>query len=220
MIEQQEQLILTFPTEASATTFAAFLATLLQTPNQSATPDPASDVSSGQRSRHTVLTDDRLEALFNQRQQGQTAHQRVLRAQTTLRDGVLPFSKPGEMPPPSGQPSPRQKAAAGGNVRRRGRPPRQREKADCGRPPRSHQKASAQGRASAIVFLEADSDRDGAVERHSSFSRDRQDVQRESKEVEDRSLRCFPARPDGQLGHAHHGRCLGPQGSDDDHYQP
>ena len=113
MIEQHNnQLILTFPTEASATTFAAFLATLLQNPN--ATPDPALDVSSGQRSQHTVLTDDRLEALFNQRQQGQTAHQRVLRAQTTLRDGVLPFSKPGEMPAPSGQPSPRQKAAQEG----------------------------------------------------------------------------------------------------------
>ena len=121
MIEQHNnQLILTFPTEASATTFAAFLETLLQTPNQipSQTPNqpevPASDVSSGQRSQHTVLTDDRLEALFNQRQQGQTAHQRVLRAQTTLRDGVLPFSKPGEMPAPSGQPSPRQKAAQEG----------------------------------------------------------------------------------------------------------
>ena len=119
MIEQHNnQLILTFPTEASATTFAAFLATLLQTPSQTpsqnATPDPALDVSSGQRSQHTVLTDDRLEALFNQRQQGQTAHQRVLRAQTTLRDGVLPFSKPGEMPAPSGQPSPRQKAAQEG----------------------------------------------------------------------------------------------------------
>ena len=116
MIEQHSnQLILTFPTEASATTFAAFLATLLQTPN--ATPDPASVVSSeplSGRSQHTVLTDDRLEALFNQRQQGQTAHQRVLRAQTTLRDGVLPFSKPGEMPAPSGQPSPRQKAAQEG----------------------------------------------------------------------------------------------------------
>ena len=113
MIEQHNnQLILTFPTEASATTFAAFLATLLQ--NSNATPDPASAVSSGQRSQHTVLTDDRLEALFNQRQQGQTAHQRVLRAQTTLRDGVLPFSKPGEMPAPSGQPSPRQKAAQEG----------------------------------------------------------------------------------------------------------
>ena len=111
MIEQHNnQITLTFPTEASATTFAAFLATLLQNPNQSATPDPASAVSSGQRSQHTVLTDDRLEALFNQRRQGQTAHQRVLRAQTTLRDGVLPFSKPGEMPAPSGQPSPRQKA--------------------------------------------------------------------------------------------------------------
>ena len=119
MIEQQgTQLLISFPTpEAAAqakrwmeTAVVPWLPMISQTPNQSATPDLASAVSSGQRSQHTVLTDDRLEALFNQRQQGQTAHQRVLRAQTTLRDGVLPFSKPGEMPAPSGQPSPRQKA--------------------------------------------------------------------------------------------------------------
>jgi hypothetical protein len=120
MIEQlNNQLLISFPTPEEAVTFAKVLELLFkmsvsQTPNQSATPDPASDVSSEQRSQHTVLTDDRLEALFNQRQQGQTAHQRVLRAQTTLRDGVLPFSKPGEMPAPSGQPSPRQKAAQEG----------------------------------------------------------------------------------------------------------
>ena len=121
MIEQQgTQLLISFPTEQAAASFKGYLETLLaltallQTPNPNAAPDPASDVSSGQRSQHTVLTDDRLEALFNQRQQGQTAHQRVLRAQTTLRDGVLPFSKPGEMPAPSGQPSPRQKAAQEG----------------------------------------------------------------------------------------------------------
>ena len=130
MIEQlNNQLLISFPTPEAAAqakrwmeiAVLPWLPIVSQTPNQSATPDPALDAtgpgpvaSSGQRSQHTVLTDDRLEALFNQRQQGQTAHQRVLRAQTTLRDGVLPFSKPGEMPPPSGQPSPRQKAAQEG----------------------------------------------------------------------------------------------------------
>ena len=117
MIEQlNNQLLISFPTPEEAATFAKVLELLfkMSVTNQNATLDPASDVSSGQRSQHTVLTDDRLEALFNQRQQGQTAHQRVLRAQTTLRDGVLPFSKPGEMPAPSGQPSPRQKAAQEG----------------------------------------------------------------------------------------------------------
>ena len=117
MIEQlNNQLLISFPTPEEAATFAKVLELLfkMSAASQNAIPDPASDVSSGQRSQHTVLTDDRLEALFNQRQQGQTAHQRVLRAQTTLRDGVLPFSKPGEMPAPSGQPSPRQKAAQEG----------------------------------------------------------------------------------------------------------
>ena len=120
MIEQlNNQLLISFPTPEEAATFAKVLELLfkMSVTNQSTTPDPASVVSSeplSGRSQHTVLTDDRLEQLFNQRQQGQTAHQRVLRAQTTLRDGVLPFSKPGEMPAPSGQPSPRQKAAQEG----------------------------------------------------------------------------------------------------------
>jgi hypothetical protein len=123
MIEQNyNKLTLTFPSEASATTFAAFLQSLLQ-------PSPAPGIfepPSGQpletqpdsqeqtSSRRTVLTPERQEALFNQRQNGQSAHQRILRAQTTLKDGVLPFSKPGQAPQPSGQPSPRQRAAAEG----------------------------------------------------------------------------------------------------------
>jgi hypothetical protein len=138
MIEQQgSKLTLTFPSKASATTFAAFLATLLQ---PSPSEAPASDVVSvppselspeimpaaGQgpildspepvsfRSRRIVLTPERQDQLFNQRQSGQTAHDRLLRAQTTLRDGVLPFSRPGQAPQPTGQPSPRQRAAAEG----------------------------------------------------------------------------------------------------------
>jgi len=72
-------------------------------PSTPVSPEP-------RRSRHTVLTPERQEQLFNQRQSGQTAHDRLLRAQSTLRDGVLPFSKPGAQPQPSGQPSPRQRA--------------------------------------------------------------------------------------------------------------
>jgi len=67
------------------------------------------------RSRHTVLTEERQAAISLQREAGQTSHQRLLRAQTTLRDGVLPFSRPGQTPPqPTGQPSPRQRAAKEG----------------------------------------------------------------------------------------------------------
>ena len=130
--QQQNVLTLTFPTTDSATTFATFLKALFQPSEESAISSPPSGLSPAldrstspilsspqpsildsleqKRSQHTVLTDERLEALFNQRQQGQTQHQRLLRAQTTLRDGVLPFSKPGETPAPSGQPSPRQRA--------------------------------------------------------------------------------------------------------------
>jgi hypothetical protein len=129
MIEQQaNQLTLTFPSEQAATAFATFLRSLMLDRLASATSSPASappDSDSGQstspslpsppsRSQHTVLTEERQEALFNQRAEGQTQHQRLLRAQTTLRDGVLPFSRPGQSPPPSGQPSPRQRAAAEG----------------------------------------------------------------------------------------------------------
>ena len=144
MIEQQDRkLILTFPTADSATTFAAFLQSLLTvtaSPQSSQSTDLASGVTSLPpsgpsqetaqphlvspepellpqvtfRSRHTVLTPERQEALFNQRAAGMSANQRLLRAQTTLRDGVLPFSKPGQPPQPTGQPSPRQKAALEG----------------------------------------------------------------------------------------------------------
>jgi hypothetical protein len=132
MIEQNlNKLILTFPTADSATTFAVFLQSLLtvsaspqpsqstheiseppfeQSPEPTQVP-PSTPVSpEPRRSRHAVLTEERQEQLFNQRQAGQTQHQRQLRAQTTLRDGVLPFSKPGAQPQPSGQPSPRQRA--------------------------------------------------------------------------------------------------------------
>jgi hypothetical protein len=134
MIEQSSnKLILTFPTVDSATIFANFLQSLLTVtasplrspdPQQSSPPAPAiSSPPSGSspelpspdfpelaRSRRTVLTEERQEALFNQRQAGMSANQRLLRAQATLRDGVLPFSKPGETPRSSGQLSPRIKA--------------------------------------------------------------------------------------------------------------
>ena len=139
MIEQNNtQLILTFPSKDSATTFAAFLQSLFQSsrskdtltspekyapenPTQYQNPDssvPASgplpetppDSPEPARSRHAVLTPERQEQLFNQRAQGMTSHQRLLKAQATLRDGVLPFSKPGQTPAPSGQPSPRMRA--------------------------------------------------------------------------------------------------------------
>src|ERR1700722_20340450 len=117
MIEQQSnKLVLTFPTEDSATTFAVFLATLLQSNSQGpeiseplsgslsqASPEPG-------RSRHTVLTDERLEALSRQRESGQTRQQRILKAQVTLRDGTLPFRQLESAPSPTGQPSPRQRA--------------------------------------------------------------------------------------------------------------
>lgn len=76
-------------------------------PSSTPPPPPAPPTT---RSRHVLLTPERQDQLFNQRQSGQTAHQRLLRAQTTLRDGVLPFSRPGQPPPPSGQPSPRLRA--------------------------------------------------------------------------------------------------------------
>ena len=122
MIEQnQNKLVLTFPTTESATTFAAFLQSLFNQPVEiSEQPFDRSQASpqdspEPNRSRHVVLTPERQEQLFNQRQEGMTTHQRLLRAQTTLRDGVLPFSKPGQAAPrPTGQASPRQKAALEG----------------------------------------------------------------------------------------------------------
>jgi hypothetical protein len=127
MIEQHDnQLVLTFPSPETAGAFAQFLQVLLQlavpvisllpsapSPDLAPqSPTPASPEPA--RSRHTVLTDERLEALSNQRAQGMTAHQRLLRAQATLRDGVLPFRKLPSQPQPTGQPSPRQKAALEG----------------------------------------------------------------------------------------------------------
>jgi hypothetical protein len=79
-------------------------------------PKPSPDMPLWpQRSRHTVLTPERQDQIANQRAAGMTTRQRLLRAQTTLRDGVLPFSRPGQtVPQPTGQPSPRQKAALEG----------------------------------------------------------------------------------------------------------
>lgn len=130
MIEQNNnQLILTFPTADSATTFAAFLRSLfnlspgaepaavsspasglLPVPLPTPTPDSPEPV----RSRHAVLTPERQDQLFNQRQQGETSHQRILRAQTVLRDGALPFRALQQAPRPSGQASPRMRAQAEG----------------------------------------------------------------------------------------------------------
>jgi hypothetical protein len=135
MIEQTNNtLTLTFPSEQAATqakrwmemAVVPWLPIVSQGPEISLPPSgpaqptdplltPASPEPVPSRSRHTVLTPERQEQLFNQRQSGQTAHQRLLRAQTTLRDGTLPFSRPASQPPsPTGQDSPRQRAAAEG----------------------------------------------------------------------------------------------------------
>ena len=148
MIEQREnQLLISFPDEPSATAFGQFLSVFfrpvpptgplatgdpfapaagpgsaaISVPPSEPSPDPVDqsapsipDSPALGRSRHVVLTPERQDQLFNQRQSGQSAHQRLLRAQTTLRDGVLPFSRPGETPQPTGQPSPRMRAAAEG----------------------------------------------------------------------------------------------------------
>jgi len=111
MIEQQNNLLLiSFPTPEAAASFKELLEALLRLTNQSApaSSEPPSDQSP--HSRHTVLTDERLAQLSNQREQGQTRHQRLLKAQTTLRDGTLPFKQLSTVPLASGQPSPRQKA--------------------------------------------------------------------------------------------------------------
>ena len=141
MIEQiANKLVLTFPTPDSATTFANFLqslVTITASPQQPSLPapgtfglpfEPSQEIRPVQapdptetpaflapaRSRHTVLTPERQDQIFLQRASGQTAHDRLLRAQTTLRDGVLPFSRPGQVPQPSGQPSPRIRAQTEG----------------------------------------------------------------------------------------------------------
>lgn len=126
MIEQQNNLLLiSFPTpEAAAQAMRwmeAAVVPWLPMISQSAVPatsGPLSELSPALtpdspepvRSRRTVLTPERQEQIANQRASGMTAHQRLLRAQTTLRDGVLPFSRPGQTPAPSGQPSPRMRA--------------------------------------------------------------------------------------------------------------
>jgi len=124
MIEQRDsQLILTFPSEESAAAFAQFLQSLLASATSAPSsesplvtdplpsPLPSTDLS---HSRHTVLTPERQDALSRQRELGLTSRQRLLRAQTTLTDGVLPFRNL-EMPPePSGQESPRIRAARQG----------------------------------------------------------------------------------------------------------
>jgi hypothetical protein len=124
MIEQHEsQLILSFPSPEAARAFAQFLAILLPTSqpasaiseppsDQSPLTDPSPTPASPEpaHSRHVVLTDERQEQLFNQRAAGLTQHQRLLRAQTTLRDGVLPFRALAQSPQPSGQESPRIRA--------------------------------------------------------------------------------------------------------------
>ena len=113
MIEQQNNLLLiSFPSPEAARAFHLFLQSLLASSAPPFDPSPVSPQVSPEpgRSRHVLLTPEREEQIFNQRQSHQTASQRILRAQVTLRDGVLPFSKPGQTPQPSGQPSPRQKA--------------------------------------------------------------------------------------------------------------
>jgi len=142
MIEQREnQLLISFPTSEAAQTFAQFLSTLIQSqecrpdhPTPSPVDQPASATSLQPsaacpaeelvnqsvpsplttRFQHTVLTEERQEVLYNQRAEGQTERQRLLRAQATLRDGALPFRKLSSIPPPSGQTSPRIKAQQSG----------------------------------------------------------------------------------------------------------
>lgn len=120
----RESIATFLPSPEAARAFAQFLTTLtdLRGPDNSVPPSdlppqntqviPASPEQN--RSRHVLLTDERLEQLSHQRTSGQTSHQRLLRAQATLRDGTLPFSKPGQAPQPSGQVSPRQRAQAEG----------------------------------------------------------------------------------------------------------
>jgi len=115
MIEQnQNQLIMTFPTEQAATDFKTWMqmAALpwlpLNLPVESPPSEPSPEM--GGKSRHVMLTPERQDQLTQQRLQGQTAHQRLVKAQTMLRDGTLPFKQLPEAPQPSSQPSPRIKA--------------------------------------------------------------------------------------------------------------
>jgi hypothetical protein len=126
MIEQHDSsLTISFPSPEAAAAFKGYLETLialvkvvpsLLAPDSSVPPseNPQLDSPAPTRSQHVVLTPERQEQLFNQRQNGQSTRQRIQNAQTTLRDGVLPFSRPGETPAPSGQQSPRQRALAEG----------------------------------------------------------------------------------------------------------
>jgi hypothetical protein len=117
MIQQQDnQLVLTFPSPEAARAFAQYLATLLQSGKGISVPPSESESPSQEprRSQHVVLTPERQEQLFNQRQSGQSTHQRILRAQTTLRDGTLPFKQLSAAPLASGQTSPRVKAQSEG----------------------------------------------------------------------------------------------------------
>lgn len=132
MIEQQNNLLLiSFPSPEAATQAKRWMEVAVlpwlpmvsqPAPDSSVPPSvqpqeqqlPTPAFPEQNRSRHVLLTDERLEQLSHQRTSGQTSHQRLLRAQTTLRDGTLPFSKPGQAPQPSGQASPRQRAQAEG----------------------------------------------------------------------------------------------------------
>jgi hypothetical protein len=126
MIEQREnQLVMTFPSAEAAQAFHLFLQSLLapREPGTSALssellqgtdPPPPPPSSDPPHSRHTVLTPERQDALSRQRELGLTSRQRLLRAQTTLTDGVLPFRNLETPPEPSGQESPRIRAARQG----------------------------------------------------------------------------------------------------------
>jgi hypothetical protein len=125
MIEQREnQLVLSFPTPEAARAFAQFLTTLtdLREPDNSVPPSGQSPESASQpstpdspapepsQSRRVLLTDERLAELSAARESGSTRHQRIVRAQTMLRDGTLPFKQLSTAPSASGQASPRERA--------------------------------------------------------------------------------------------------------------
>jgi hypothetical protein len=139
MIEQRDnQLVMTFANEQQAISFKNYLETLMALVKvanllEPGTSAPSSELLQGSsqqppspptapplpsdppHSRHTVLTPERQDALARQRELGLTSRQRLLRAQTTLRDGTLPFSRPTDQPPPpSSQESPRIRAARQG----------------------------------------------------------------------------------------------------------
>lgn len=124
MIEQQdEKLILTFPSAELARLAFRCIETALgmwsmlrastEAPKSapgSAPPSEPSPPSESSKPRHLVLTPERQDGIFNERTQGMTAHQRMLRAQATLRDGAMPFRQLASAPSPSGQSSPRLRA--------------------------------------------------------------------------------------------------------------